>query len=75
VHRCAIGFHLAKPPAISPLELQNRACEAAYHHAEWANVDIGPLVPQLRYHFTNGTYADVSSGRTLAQADRLASLS
>lgn len=64
----AMRFRLMKPPAISPLELESRACEAAYSLAERAAVDISRLVPHLRYHFTNGTYADVNSGRALAQA-------
>ena len=64
----AVRFRIAKPRAINPLELQSRACEAAYHLAEGAKVDISGLVPLLQYHFTNGTYADSNSGRALARA-------
>lgn len=64
----AVRFHLLKPRPIPPLELQSRACEAAYHVAEDGHVDISSLVPDLRYHFTNGTYADSNSGRALARA-------
>lgn len=70
----AVRFHLLKPHTIPPLELQSRACEAAYHLAERAQVDISRLVPQLLYHFTNGTYADSSSGRALAGAGTHATL-
>ena len=64
----AVRFGLVKPRPIHPLELQSRACEAAYTLAERADVDISRLVPQLHYHFTNGTYADSNSGRALANA-------
>jgi len=64
----AIRFGFAKPPQIHPLELQSRACEAAYILAERANVDISILVPQLQYHFTQGTYADSTGARALAGA-------
>src|SRR5213593_1924732 len=64
----AVRFRLAKPRPVNPLELQSRACEAAYHLAERAEVDISRLVPALQYHFTNGTYADSNSGRALARA-------
>src|SRR6185295_9117307 len=64
----ALRFGIVKPRPIHPLELQSRACEAAYKLAEQANVDISRLVPQLRYHFTNGTYAGSNSGRALAGA-------
>ena len=64
----AVRFHFLKPRPIPPLELQSRACEAAYHLAEDGHVDISSLVPDLRYHFTNGTYADSNSGRALAGA-------
>jgi HEAT repeat protein len=68
IRNYAVHFRIAKPRAIHPLELQSRACEAAYHLAERANVDISGLVPHLQYHFTNGTYADSNSGRALARA-------
>ena len=68
VRNCAVRFRLAKPRPVAPLELQSRACEAAYHLAERADVDISRLVPHLQYHFTNGTYADSNSGRALAGA-------
>jgi len=64
----AIRFGFTTPPPIHPLELQSRACEAAYNLAERANVDISRLIPHLRYHFTNGTYADSNSSRALAHA-------
>jgi len=64
----AVRFHFLRPRAIPQRELQSRACEAAYHLAEEANVDISRLVPNLRYHFTNGTYADSNSARALAGA-------
>jgi hypothetical protein len=64
----AVRFHFLQPRTIPQRELQSRACEAAYHIAEEANVDISSLVPNLRYHFTNGTYADSNSGRALARA-------
>jgi hypothetical protein len=68
VRNYAVRFRLAKPLPIHPLELQSRACEAAYNLAERANADISGLVPHLQYHFTNGTYADSNSGRALAAA-------
>jgi hypothetical protein len=71
VERYAIRLHLMKrppPPAVHPLEMQSRACEAAYRLGEFANIDISRLVPHLRYHFTNGTYADSNSSRALAHA-------
>lgn len=64
----AVRFGLATPPQIHPLELQSRACEAASNLAERANVDISILVPHLRYHFTQGTYADSTGARALAGA-------
>ena len=64
----AIRFGFAKPPPIHPLELQSRACEAAYNLAERSNVDITSLIPHLTYHFTNGTYADSPAPRALAGA-------
>ena len=64
----AIRFRIMKPHPIHPLELQSRACEAAYNLAERGDVDISGLVPHLQYHFTNGTYADSNSGRALAAA-------
>jgi len=71
VERYAVRLHLMKrpaPPAVHPLEMQSRACEAAYRLGEFANIDISRLVPHLRYHFTNGTYADSNSARALAHA-------
>jgi len=68
VRNYAVRFHFLQPRTIPQRELQSRACEAAYHLAEEANVDISSLVPNLRYHFTNGTYADSNSGRALARA-------
>ncbi len=68
IRNYAVRLRIAKPRAIHPLELQSRACEAAYHLAEGAKVDISGLVPLLQYHFTNGTYAESNSGRALADA-------
>jgi HEAT repeat protein len=68
VRNYGVRCHFVKPREVNPLELQSRACEAAYKLAERAQVDISRLVPQLQYHFTNGTYADLSSGRALANA-------
>jgi hypothetical protein len=56
------------PPQIRDTELQSRACEAAYTLSERADVDISRLIPHLTYHFTNGTYADSSAGRALADS-------
>jgi HEAT repeat protein len=64
----AVRFRIMTPHPVRPLELQSRACEAAYNLGERGNVDISGLVPHLRYHFTNGTYADSNSGRALAAA-------
>jgi hypothetical protein len=64
----AIRFGLARPSSISPLDLQSLACEAAFNLAERAEVDISRLVPHLRYHLTNGTYADSNSARALVRA-------
>jgi HEAT repeat protein len=64
----AVHYRILKRRPVHPLELQSRACEAAYNLAERANVDISRLVAQLSYHFTNGTYADSNSGRALAAA-------
>jgi hypothetical protein len=64
----AVRFRILKPHPISPIELQSRACEAAYNLAERADVDIGSLVPHLRYHFTNLPYLSPNSGRALAGA-------
>ena len=68
VRSYGVQFGFAKPREVNPSELQSRACEAAYSLAEQAHVDIGRLVPHLLYHFTNGTYADSSGGRALANA-------
>jgi hypothetical protein len=68
VRNYAVRFRFVKPRKVNPLELQSRACEAAYNLAERARVDISRLVPHLQYHFTNGTYADISSGRALVDA-------
>ena len=64
----SMRYRLMKPPTISPQELQSRACEAARRLAEYKNLDISRLVPHLEYHFTNGTYADWSSGEALAKS-------
>jgi hypothetical protein len=64
----AVRLRLVKPPPLSLVELQSRACEAAYVLAERADVDIHSLVPHLMFHFTNGTYTSSNSGRALAQA-------
>ncbi len=64
----AMRCRLMKPPLFRPQELQSRACEAARRLAEFKNSDINRLVPHLEYHFTNGTYADWSSGEALARA-------
>jgi HEAT repeat protein len=64
-----IRFGWVKRPLVHPLELQSRACEAAHRLAEQSlAVDITRLVPHLQYHFTNGPYADSTSGRALASA-------
>jgi hypothetical protein len=68
VRNFGVRLRIVKPRELSALELQSRACEAAYHLAERAGVDISRLVPHLQYHFTNGTYADSNSGRALARA-------
>ena len=59
---------LGAAPFVPRFELLSRACEAAYHLAERADVDISPLVPHLAYHATNGTYADTSGYRALVRA-------
>lgn len=63
-----IRFQVIKPDQLSPLEVVNRASEAAYNLGERSKTDIGALIPHLEFHFTNGTYADSASSRALASA-------
>jgi hypothetical protein len=61
-------FHLIRRDEMWPHEVINRASEAAYNLGERSKTDIGPLIPHLEFHFTNGTYADSASSRALASA-------